>query len=183
MKKCVILACLLATAGCSFSLGDSQENTLANNIREELTKNGVAVQDVQITRQDDDHMNGFADVRGADGTEGRLACTATRDATKGSAYYDWRCRPAIDQRALDQMEGQIRDTITSQGGQVRQVELNRVDDSRMTGFAVVADAAGNETRASCTATRQSETSNQFSWQCAPEGQAPVEGGAGGGDGK
>ena len=129
---------------------------LANNIRQELTKRGSTVKQVEITRQDDDHMTGFAEVRAADGSEGRLACAATRNPSKGASYYDWRCNPAIDQRVLDQMEGTIRETITAQGGQVRQVELNRVDDSRMTGFAVAADSAGNETRATCTATRESE---------------------------
>lgn len=171
MKKNV-LALTLLVAGTACTM-ESQENLLANNIRQELTKRGSTVKQVEITRQDDDHMTGFAEVRAADGSEGRLACAATRNPSKGASYYDWRCNPAIDQRVLDQMEGTIRETITAQGGQVRQVELNRVDDSRMTGVAVVADSAGNETRATCTATRENESSARFSWQCAPEGQAPA----------
>ena len=169
-KQAFALTLLLAAAACTM---ESQENLLANNIRQELTKRGSTVKQVEITRQDDDHMSGFAEVRAADGSEGRLNCTATRDPSKGASYFDWRCNPAIDQRVLDRMEGTIRETITAQGGQVRQVELNRVDDSRMTGFAVVADAAGNETRATCTATRENESSARFNWQCAPEGGPPA----------
>lgn len=172
MKQTVFaLSLLLASVACTM---ESQENQLANNIREELTKRGSTVKQVEITRQDDDHMNGFAEVRAADGSEGRLNCNATRNPSKGSSYYDWRCNPAVDQRVVDQMEGTIRDTFTAQGGQVRQVELNRVDDSHMTGFAVVADGAGNETRANCTATRENESSARFTWECRPEGAAPAE---------
>jgi hypothetical protein len=171
MKKTAFaLSLLLASAACTM---ESQENQLENNIREELTKRGSTVKQVELTRQDDDHMSGFAEVRAADGSEGRLTCTATRNPSKGASYYDWRCNPAVDERVVNQMEATIRDTITTQGGQVRQVELNRVDDSRLTGFAVVADNAGNETRANCTATRENESSARFSWQCTPEGQAPA----------
>jgi hypothetical protein len=178
-KTALVLSMLLAGAGCSFSVGESEENQLANNIRGELTKGGATVKQVEVTRQDDDHMTGFAEVRAVDGSEGRLNCTATRDPSKGARYFDWRCRPAVDERVVNQMEGTIRETITGQGGQVRQVELSRVDDMRMTGFAVVADGAGNETRASCTATRENESSARFTWECRPEGQAPAA--AAGGD--
>ncbi|HST37762.1 MAG TPA: hypothetical protein VLK25_14185, partial [Allosphingosinicella sp.] len=102
-------------------------------------------------------------------------CTATLNPSKGSSYYDWQCNPAVDQRVLDQMEGTIRESITQQGGQVREIELTRVDDSRMTGSMVVVDGAGNEGRATCTATRENQSSARFAWQCTPEGQAPAEG--------
>lgn len=47
MKKEVFaLSLLLAAAGCTM---ESQENQLANNIREELTKRGSTVKQVEIT--------------------------------------------------------------------------------------------------------------------------------------
>lgn len=177
MKRIVIVPPLLLTlAACSFSFGESEENMIANNIREELSKNGMTVSEVEMAMAGNDNMSGFAEVRAADGSAGRLACTASRDASKSGRYFDWRCRPTIDQRALDQMEGTIRDSFAARGQQVREIELTRVDDNRMNGVATVGDGSGREVRADCTATRENENSGRFTWQCAPEGQAPAEGG-------
>lgn len=175
-KSVIMLPLLLTLAGCSFSFGESEENMIANNIREELTKNGMTVAEVEMAMAGEDNMTGHAEIRAANGSEGRLACTAARDTNKGGRYFNWRCLPAIDQRALDQMEGTIRESFAAQGQQVREIELSRVDDNRMTGHAIVGDGSGREVRASCTATRESENSGRFTWQCAPEGQAPAAGG-------
>jgi hypothetical protein len=77
---------------------------------------------------------------------------------------------------VDNMEGTIRQSLAQQG-EVREVELTRQDDMRMTGHAVLRDGNGNEVRANCTATRENEASNHFSWRCTPgdsEAAAPAE---------
>jgi hypothetical protein len=177
MKKIAIgLGCALVLAGCSMA---SDEDRMENAIRAELSNNGATVNQVEMTR-DGDNMTGFAEVRGADGNEGRLNCTATRDATKAGSY-NWRCLPAIDQRIVDGMESTIRQSLGQQN-EVIEVEMTRQDDMRMTGHARVRDGNGNEVRANCTATRESEASNNFSWQCAPSdapAAAPAEAGGGG----
>lgn len=164
----------LALAGCTMA---SDEDRMENAIREELSKNGT-VKQVEMTRQGD-NMTGFAEVRAADGSEGRLNCTATPDAAKASSY-NWRCLPAIDQRMVDNMKTTIRQSL-SQQGEVVELELARQDDMRMTGHAVVR-GDGEEVRADCTVTRENEASNHFNWRCAPAGSpaaAPAEAGDGG----
>ena len=171
----IFLGCTLAIAGCSMQ---SDEDRMENAIRAELSKNAT-VNQVELTRQGD-NMVGFAEVRSADGSEGRLNCTATPDTTKAGTY-NWRCLPAIDQRMIDNMEGTIRQSLAQQG-EVREVELTRQDDMRMTGHALVRDGSGNEVRANCTATRENEASNHFSWRCTPgdsEAAAPAEADNGG----
>ena len=156
----ICLGCALAIAGCTMQ---SDENRMENAIRAELSKNATVSQ-VEMTRQGD-NMVGFAEVRSADGSEGRMTCTATPDTTKAGSY-NWRCLPAIDQRMVDNMKAAIRQSLAQQG-EVREVELARQDDMRMTGHAVVRDAGGNDVRAECTVTRENEASNHFSWHCAP----------------
>lgn len=161
MKRiAVYVGCALAVAGCSMS---SDEDRMENAIRAELSKNGT-VKQVEMTRQGD-NMTGFAEIRTADGAEGRLNCTATADAAKAGSY-NWRCLPAIDQRIVDGMENTIRQSLAQQG-EVTAVELTRQDDMRMTGHAVVRDGSGNDVRANCTATRENEASNNFNWRCQP----------------
>jgi hypothetical protein len=157
----IYLGCALAVAGCSMA---SSEDRMENAIRAELSKNGATVNQVEMTKEGD-NMIGFAEVRGADGSEGRLNCTATPDTAKAGSY-NWRCLPAIDQRMVDNMEGTIRQSLAQQG-EVREVELTRQDDMRMTGHAVVRGGDGEEVRANCTVTRENEASNHFNWRCAP----------------
>jgi hypothetical protein len=178
MKRFAIcLGCTLAIAGCSMQ---SDEDRMENAIRAELSKN-ANVSEVEMTRQGD-NMVGFAEVRSADGSEGRLTCTATPDTGKAGSY-NWRCLPAIDQRMVDNMENTIRQSLAQQGD-VREVELTRQDDMRMTGHAVVRGGDGNDVRANCTATRENEASNHFNWRCTPAdaeaaAPAPAEADSGG----
>ena len=176
MKRIAIyLGCALAVAGCSMS---SDEDRMENAIRAELSKSGT-VKQVEMTRQGD-NMTGFAEVRTADGSEGRLNCSATSDTAKAGSY-NWRCVPAIDQRIVDRMKSTIRQSLAQQA-EVRQIELTRQDDMRMTGHALLRDGDGNEVRTNCTATRENEASNNFNWRCAPAGSpptAPAEAGVGG----
>lgn len=154
----ILLGCALAATACT-----SQEDQLENAMREELTKRGN-VQEVEMTRQDENRMTGHATVRNAAGQTGRLTCNATRDPTKGTAYYDWRCIPAIDEALLTQMETSIRQSL-AQRGEVVEVDMRRQDDDHMTGFVRVRDAEGAEVRANCSASRDTGDQGNFSWRC------------------
>lgn len=156
----------LLLAGCTIS---SEEDQLENSIRENLSARGN-VQDVQLTKQDDDNLSGFAVVRLPTGIEGRLDCTARR--TEGT-NFSWRCVPSIDEALLTQIEGTIRQTLADQGT-VLAVEMTRRDADSMTGYAQIRDTAGNEGRLSCTATRETGEAGNFDWECAPPGrEAPA----------
>jgi len=166
MKRIAIyLGCALAVAGCSMG---SDEDRMENAIRAELSKNGT-VKQVEMTRHGDT-MTGFAEIRSADGSEGRMSCTATPDAAKAGSY-NWRCLPAIDQRVVDSIEAMIRQSLARRA-EVREVELTRQDDMHMAGHAVVRDGEGNDIRANCSATRENEASNHFTWRCEPADSPP-----------
>jgi len=153
----------LAVCGCTFA---GEEEQLENSIRENLSNQG-AVQEVDLTRQDDDNFTGHVIIREPSGRVGRLNCTARR--TSGS-NFDWRCSPAIDEQTLDEMEANIRTELSSQA-EVLEVEMSRAgDDNHMTGHALVGDAAGNRLRLACTAERDS--GNLFNWECRPEAAEP-----------
>ena len=168
-RMAIVLGGAFAFVGCSMA---SEEDRMENAIRAELSKTGT-VKQVEMTRAGE-NLTGFAEVRTADGTEGRLNCTATPDAAKGSGSYNWRCRPAIDQRVIDSMKNTIRQSLAQQA-EVTEIELTRQDDSHMTGHAILRGADGAEVRTECTATRASEGGATFNWQCAPaEEAAPAE---------
>ncbi|MDQ8754629.1 hypothetical protein RCO27_00145 [Sphingosinicella sp. LHD-64] len=157
-RTVIVMAALLGAAGCNMA---SEEDRLENSIREELGKQGT-VQEVNLTRQDENNMVGYATIREHSGRSGRLNCTAQR--TEG-ANFNWRCSPAIDQAVLDEMEGQIR-TQLAQQADVAEVSLERAgDDNHMAGYVVVREGGG-ETRVPCTAER-TEGAN-FSWRCGEE---------------
>ncbi|MEA3029982.1 MAG: hypothetical protein QOG13_1307 [Sphingomonadales bacterium] len=170
MKRiAILLGCALAVAACT-----SQEDQLENAMRAELTKRGN-VQEVEMTRQDENRMTGHAVVRTAAGETGRLTCNATRDPTKGTAYYDWRCVPAIDEALLTQTENAIRQSL-AQRGEVIEVDMRRQDDDHMTGFARARDSDGAEVRLPCSASRGSDAVGNFSWRCGEgaDSGAPAE---------
>ena len=87
------------------------------------------------------------------------------------------CTPAVDNQVIDQMETAVREGLAPQGI-VRQVELTREDENRMTGFAIVEprEAPGTELRFTCTAEREGDSGAQFNWRCTPPGAT-----GGGGD--
>ncbi|HYI64868.1 MAG TPA: hypothetical protein VEW71_08295 [Allosphingosinicella sp.] len=168
-RNAIVLGCAFAVAGCSMA---SEEDRMENAIRAELSKTGT-VKQVEMTKEGA-NLTGFAEVRTADGSEGRLNCTATPDTAKGSGAYNWRCQPAIDQRVIDSMKNTIRQSLAQQA-EVTAIELARQDDSRMTGHAILRGPDGEEVRTECTATRASEGAATFNWQCAPAGEAaPAE---------
>ncbi len=173
-KAAICLGCALALAGCS-----SEEDRLENAMRETLAAQGN-VQQIEMTRQDENRMTGFAVVQRANESQGRrLGCTAERDPSKGAAYYNWRCQPAIDEAMLTEIENSIRQNLAARGS-VEEVEMSRRDDDNMTGFVRVRDGSGMEVRLDCSAARDAANAGNFTWRCNPPGAAgeaaPADGG-------
>ena len=161
MKALAIsLGLALAVTACTV---ESEEDQLENAIRNQLASQGNVL-NVELTRQDDNNMNGFADIRDNEGREGRLNCSARR--TEGT-NFQLNCLPAITEQIVQEMENNIRTNLAQQA-EVLQVDLNRQDDMRMTGHALVRAQDGTEVRAACTATRQNPSSRMFNWECNPE---------------
>ncbi len=153
------LGAFLALAGCQMS---SEEDQLENAIREGLANQG-AVEEVNLVRQNEDSLAGYAMIRDPSGRTGRLNCTAQR--TEG-INFAWQCAPAIDEAALQDIENAIRESLSAQG-EVVEVDMQRAnDDNHMNGFVRVRDAAGNEVRANCDAER-SQGAN-FNWRCGED---------------
>ena len=161
MKAWVILLGLALAAAAPQGAGDVAE--VENSIREGLSSQGEVVQ-VEMSQRDAGSMAGFAAVRLPNGNIGRLSCTARRN---DAGLYDWRCLPVITAQELRDVEAVIRSNLSSQG-EVLQAELRRVDDNRMSGFARLR-VGSRDYRLTCTAVRASEESNQFNWECQPDG--------------
>lgn len=170
MKTHMIAASLaLALTACS---AQSDEDQLENTIREGLAKQGE-VQQVELKKQPNGSMTGFAMIREANGRVGRLTCSAE---PAGSAKYNWKCSPAIDEKTIKEMEDIIRAEL-SKRGPVLQLEMKRQnDDDHMSGYAVVHDEAGEEFRLTCSATRNADKGASFTWECgdASEDEAPAD---------
>ena len=163
MNKIIILAgCVFAVAACG-----NPEDQLEGSIRNGLAAQGN-VQEVELTRQDDDHMNGFATVETANGTTW-LDCTAERQGT--GSDFRWRCAPTIDDAMLRNLEGTIRQSLSAQAS-VDEVHMARQDADHATGYAILHDGAGNSIRTECTANRSPGGEGALAWQCAPGGAAP-----------
>lgn len=159
------LGLALSVAACTVS---TEEDQLENAIRENLSSRGNVTQ-VELTRQGDDNMSGFAVVRAADGTESRLNCTAQRASADN---FNWRCQPTVDEAALTAVENVIRADLANQGT-VEEVDLQRVDDNNMRGFARLV-INGAEIRTNCTAARDGADGGNFNWRCGPaEDGAPA----------
>jgi hypothetical protein len=171
MKRIAIcIGGALAAAACSMS---SEADRLENAMRETLAARGT-VQQIEMTKDSDSHMSGFAVIRAANATaDSRLNCSADRDATKGENYYNWRCVPTIDEALLTEMENSIRQSLSAQAT-VETVEMTRRDDDHMAGYATVRDAGGNQLRTNCTATRDNSDQGNFSWECQAAGQGADE---------
>lgn len=167
MKPVIIsLGLGLAVVACNMP---SNEDQVEASIRNNLSAQGN-VQQVEMSQQDENNMSGFAIIRDRAGVEGRFACTAQKSGTD----FNWHCNQQVDDQVINRMESTIRDALARQG-EVRQVELSRQDDNRMTGYALVVLPDGTESRLDCTATRPSMETTQFTYQCNPtgEGQAPA----------
>ncbi len=76
---------------CSPTIDESVVTEMEGIIRTELARQATVLE-VNMTRQDDNRMTGFARLQDGSGTEIRTNCTATRDAA-GTANFNWRCQP------------------------------------------------------------------------------------------
>lgn|GEM_PF-3051330 len=76
---------------CVPAIDEALLNEMKQTIRTALAAQAT-VQQVEMTRQDDDHMTGYAIVRDANGNEVRTNCTATRD-NSDQGNFSWECRP------------------------------------------------------------------------------------------
>ncbi|MGZ8311430.1 MAG: hypothetical protein ACXWU1_11925 [Allosphingosinicella sp.] len=160
-RYAIVAGAALALAGCNMV---NEEDQLENSIRENLAQQGE-VKQVELTKQDNDNMTGFALVRDRNGRDARMNCTARREES-GSSRFNWTCLPTIDEATQTDMENAIRQSL-SQQGEVLEVDMQRGgDDNHMTGFARVRATAGNEIRTECNAEREGTTS-RFNWRCAP----------------
>ena len=159
----------LLVAGCNVS---SEEDQIENVIRNNLSERGN-VQQVEMTRQDENNMSGYATVRDASGVEGRYNCTAQR--TQGT-NFNWRCNQQIDDNVVAGIQNEIRQDL-AQRAEVLQIEMRRQDDNRISGYALLRGPDGSEVRTNCTASRDADAIN-FNYQCAPEGE-PAPTGEGG----
>ncbi len=156
----IALGLALAASACTVQ---SEEDQLENAIRNQLAGQGNVL-NVELTRQDDNNMSGFADIRDNEGREGRLNCSAQRTERTN---FRFNCLPAVTEQIVQEMENNIRTTLAQQA-QVLQVDLNRQDDMRMTGFALVRAQDGTEVRTNCTVTRENPGSRMFNWECTPQ---------------
>lgn len=78
-------------ARCLQSVDQAMLDSMENEIRTNLTGNGAQVVSVELNRQDDNKMTGFAELRDGSGTV-RAPCEATRE-NGDSASFRWQCRP------------------------------------------------------------------------------------------
>ena len=76
---------------CLPTVDEATMTNVENAIRESLSQQAT-VRQVDMSRQDDNNMTGFAVVQLADGSEVRSTCTARRE-NETSANFDWRCGP------------------------------------------------------------------------------------------
>ena len=76
---------------CSPAITEQVVVEMEGNIRNELARQGEVVQ-VDLSRQDDNHMTGYAVVRDQMGNEIRTNCTATRDSTNVGTF-NYQCSP------------------------------------------------------------------------------------------
>ncbi len=74
---------------CLPAVTDQVVQNIENTIRERLGQQ-AEVLEVDLSRQDDMNMTGFARLRGPSGEEVRTNCTATRD-NPNSMNFNWRC--------------------------------------------------------------------------------------------
>jgi hypothetical protein len=84
-------------ARCLQQVDQAMLDTMKNEIRQSLARNGVEVASVTLTRQDDNRMTGYVEIR-SDGAMVRAPCEATRESPTGPAFA-WRCTPPGGQAA------------------------------------------------------------------------------------
>jgi hypothetical protein len=121
------------------------------------------VQQVEMIPLDKDHLSGFASCSTAQGRPWRLDCTATRTEGEG---FDWTCNPVVNAAAIEDVENNIREVLGEQGT-VLEVAMNRRDDDNMTASRASGTREARSSAPAAPATRQSEGSRTFDWECQP----------------
>lgn len=76
---------------CNQQVDDQIIQRTEATIRGELARRGE-VHQVELTRQDDNRMSGYALVVGPDGSEVRMDCTASRPSME-TTDFSWQCVP------------------------------------------------------------------------------------------
>jgi hypothetical protein len=84
-------------ARCLQAVDQAMLDSMENEVRQGLTSNGADVVSVELNRQDDNKMTGFAEIRDG-GSTMRAPCEATRESANGAAFR-WQCRPPEGQAA------------------------------------------------------------------------------------
>ena len=161
MRLAALFVLALAAAGCQ-----SPEEQMEDEVRNLLSQRGN-VQEADLAEGADGNMTGHATVAAANGQSSRYNCAATK--AEGTRY-NINCVPAIDEPMLQAMEADIRRTYEQRGAQVLEVDMRKQDEDHMRGHMVGSDGSGAQARLTCTAERDTAT-NQFPWQCVPEGEA------------
>ena len=77
---------------CLPAITDQIVEEMEGNIRTFYQQRQIDAFQVDLTRQDDMRMNGYAMLRDRDGTEIRVTCTAIREAP-ASRQFSWQCNP------------------------------------------------------------------------------------------
>ena len=68
------------TTNCRQTIDDALLTQLKTSLRQSFAAQGITVVDLQLSRQDDDHITGRADLRNAAGEEARFPCAGARNA-------------------------------------------------------------------------------------------------------
>ena len=76
---------------CLPAITEDMVETIENEIRTALAQQASVLR-VDMSRQDDMRMNGYALLRTSDGAEVRTLCTALREAPE-SRNFNWDCHP------------------------------------------------------------------------------------------
>ncbi|MEA3011945.1 MAG: hypothetical protein QOD42_490 [Sphingomonadales bacterium] len=66
-------------AQCRQAIDQALIDELKASLRQSFTAQGLTVVQLELSRQDDDHVTGHVDVRAGDGSEARLPCSGTRE--------------------------------------------------------------------------------------------------------
>jgi hypothetical protein len=82
---------------CVPAIDEAMLTQMENTIRQSLAEQATVLA-VDMSRQDDDHMTGYAQIRDNNGTEGRVNCTAARE-TGGTGNFNWECAPSGSEAA------------------------------------------------------------------------------------
>lgn len=168
----------LSLAACSFSIGGTDQQQIEQSMRETLGNQGSTVEELNMQQTSPDAMNGYVNIRDSGGNRRRMNCTANRPANQN---FNWECLPTINDNDLRQTEQSIRDEYRRRGFEVRELRLERANDTSMRGSVLLAQG-GEELRLDCTGEQEGAERNSLGWHCRAPGEtdsASADGGQSG----